>query len=57
MYVQTLINDNKHGKTIKQAVEKMIKEINENLLDGGGRKVTELADKFAALTFSITEGF
>ncbi len=32
----------------------MIKEVHD---EGVGSKVTELADKFAALTFSITEKF
>ena len=55
--MQTLINNNKHGEEISKAVEQMIKAVHDNLYDGGGPKVTELADKFAALTFSITEGF
>ena len=35
----------------------MIKAVHDNLYGGGGPKVTELADEFAALTFSISEGF
>ena len=57
--MQTLINNNIHGEDeeIKKAIEKMIKEVRDNLNDGGSPKVTELANKIAALTFSITEGF
>ena len=57
--MQTLINNNIHGEDeeIKKAIEKMIKEVRDNLNDGGSPKVTEFADKFGALTFSITEGF
>lgn len=48
-----------HGKDekINNNIELMIKEVNDKLYDGGGPKATELVDKFAALTFSITEGF
>ena len=35
----------------------MIKELHDNVNDGENSKITELADKFAALTFSITERF
>jgi hypothetical protein len=55
--VQTLINKNKHGEEISKAVEQMIKAVHDNLYDGGGPKITELTNKFAALTFSITERF
>ncbi len=57
--VQTLINNNIDGEdeVIKKAIEKMIKELRYNLNDGGSPKVSELAEKFGALTFSINEGF
>ncbi len=55
--MQTLINNNKHGLEIKIAVQQMIKAVHDNLYDCGGPEVTKLADKFAALTFSISEGF
>jgi hypothetical protein len=35
----------------------MIKEVDDNVKDGGKSKITVLADEFAALTFSITEKF
>ena len=34
----------------------MIKEVHDNK-DGGNSKIAVLADKFATLTLSITEGF
>jgi hypothetical protein len=55
--VQTLINNNKHGEDINKAIEQMIMDIHDNLFGGGSPQITELADKFAALSFSITEGF
>ena len=57
VYVQTLINNNKHGEDINKAIEQMIKDIQDNLYGEGSPQITELADKFAALSFSITEGF
>ena len=33
-----------------------MKEVHDNQ-DGGNSKIAVLSDKFAALTFSITEGF
>jgi hypothetical protein len=35
----------------------MTKEVHDNVQDGEKSKITVLADKFAALTFSITERF
>ena len=35
----------------------MITEVNDNLEGSGNPKITELANKFAALSYSITEGF
>ena len=35
----------------------MITEVNDNLEGSGSPKITELANKFGALSCSITEGF
>jgi hypothetical protein len=35
----------------------MTKEVHDNVQDGAKSKITVLADKFAALTFSIAERF